>query len=123
MIEVEEEVEVEVEEQVEVDIEDDDDDDDNEEEAEKKKKKKKKKKTKKTKMITKIIKKKIETTHVDPNENMNLLKVDDTYINTWSTYFQQHARVAPYLSSNTANDLEKAFKFSNVKETSVQTFV
>ena len=56
-------------------------------------------------------------------KNLFKVKVDDTYINTWSTYFRQHARVAPYLSSNTANDLEKAFKFSNVKETSVQAFV
>ena len=99
-------IEVEELEQVEVDIEDN-----NKEETEKK---------------TKKEKKKIHT-HVDPNEkkekNMNLFKVDDTYINTWSTYFRQHARVAPYLSSNTANDLEKAFKFSNVKETSVQAFV
>lgn len=123
-VEVEEEVEVEVEDQVEVEVEDDNVDDDVDVDDKKKNKKNKKK----TKMVTRLVKKKIKkmvkkVMQLDRSVDTVLLKADEAYIATWSAYFRNRARVAPFLSSDTAHDLEKALKYSNVKETSVQTFV
>jgi len=124
-IEVEEEAEIEVEEQVEVEVEGEDDATSEEKNTGKKNKKNKKNK-KKMKTVTRTVKKKIKKMIKKQvkkeTQNDISLKVDATYISTWSRYMRQRARVGPFMSADNAADLEKALR-SSVKETSLQKFV
>ena len=49
-------------------------------------------------------------------------KVDVTHVATWTAYMQDHARVAPFMSTANAMDLEKGMKIF-VRDTSVQKFI
>ena len=131
-IEVEQVVEIDVEESREVE---DDSEEDSETDPKKdpkkdqkkdQKKTKKSKKTKKMKTVTRIVKKKVKKMIKKTVEKQQArkvsLKVDETYVATWSKYMSKRARVAPFMSKDNAVDLEKALK-SSLKETSLQTFV
>ena len=102
---VTEEVEVEVEDTEEEEKEEgkENDDDDT-------KKRRKKKKTK-----LKRIQKKVQAKRMTN-------KVDVTHVATWTAYMQDHARVAPFMSTANAMDLEKGMKIF-VRDTSVQKFI
>ena len=102
---VTEEVEVEVE-----DTEDTDEEEGKENDDDDTKKRRKKKKTK-----LKRIQKKVQAKRMTN-------KVDVTHVATWTAYMQDHARVAPFMSTANAMDLEKGMKIF-VRDTSVQKFI